>query len=132
RMFEPAVARVAATRVTDTDLAELERILDAQRRKLKTGRSAIAEDTAFHEVLARATHNRVVISIMATLNDLLLESRRLTLKEKGRPGRSMLGHEAVVAALRRRDADAAAAAMRAHIDQIARLLQHATTTSSHG
>src|SRR5205823_6237838 len=67
RMFEPAVARVAATRVTDTDLAQLERIHDAQRRKLKTGRSAIAEDTAFHEVLARVTRNRVVIIIMATL-----------------------------------------------------------------
>ena len=129
RMFEPAVARVAATRITDEDLADLQRILDAQRRKLKTGRSAIVEDTAFHEVLARATRNRVVVSIMATLNDLLVESRKLSLKQKGRPGRSLSGHEAVVAALRRHDADAAANAMREHIDQIADLLQHAT---SHG
>jgi len=130
RMFEPAVARVAARRITDQDLAELERILDAQRRKLKTGRSAIAEDTAFHEVLARATRNRVVISIMATLNDLLVESRKLTLKQKGRPGRSIVGHEAVVAALRRRDGDGAAEAMRDHIDQIAGLLRD--TGALHG
>ena len=129
RMFEPAVARVAATRVTDEDLADLQRILDAQRKKLKTGRSAIVEDTAFHEVLARATGNRVVVSIMATLNDLLVESRKLTLKQKGRPGRSFLGHQAVVAALRRRDPDAAAEAMREHIDRIADLLRHA---ASHG
>jgi len=131
-MFEPAVARVAATRVTDEDLADLERILEAQRRKLKTGRSAIAEDTAFHEVLARATRNRVVISIMATLNDLLVESRKLTLREKGRPVRSMRGHEAVVAALRRHDAEAAAAAMREHIDQIADLFAHVSASASHG
>ena len=122
RMFEPAVARVAAARITDEDLAELQRILDAQRRKLKTRQSAIAEDTAFHEVLARATRNRVIVSIMATLNDLLVESRKLALKQKGRPGRSMLGHEAIVEALRRRDADGAARAMREHIDQIADLL----------
>jgi GntR family transcriptional repressor for pyruvate dehydrogenase complex len=38
RMFEPAVARVAAARVTDADLAALDRILDVQRKKLKTGR----------------------------------------------------------------------------------------------
>jgi GntR family transcriptional regulator, transcriptional repressor for pyruvate dehydrogenase complex len=132
RMFEPAVARVAAMRVTDEDLADLQRILDAQRKKLKTGRSAIVEDTAFHEVLARATGNRVVVSIMATLNDLLVESRKLTLKQKGRPGRSIKGHEAVVAALRRRDPDAAADAMREHVDQIADLLQHASTPSPHG
>jgi GntR family transcriptional repressor for pyruvate dehydrogenase complex len=122
RMFEPAVARVAATRITDEDLTELQRILDAQRRKLKTRQSAIAEDTAFHEVLACATRNRVIVSIMATLNDLLVESRKLALKQKGRPGRSMRGHEAIVGALRRRDADGAARAMREHIDQIADLL----------
>jgi GntR family transcriptional repressor for pyruvate dehydrogenase complex len=123
RMFEPAVARVAAIRVTDEDLADLQRILDAQRKKLKANRSALVEDTAFHAALARATRNRVVVSIMATLNDLLVESRRHTLKQKGRPQRSIAGHEAVVAALRQRDADAAAAAMREHIDQIASLLQ---------
>ena len=131
RMFEPAVARMAATRISDEDLADLERILDAQRKKLKTGRSAIAEDTAFHEIVARATRNRIVVSIMATLNDLLVESRKLTLKQKGRPGRSIQGHEAVVAALRRRDAPAAAAAMRQHIDQIADLLT-ATESGRHG
>ncbi|HEY5617404.1 MAG TPA: FadR/GntR family transcriptional regulator [Vicinamibacterales bacterium] len=124
RMFEPAVARVAASRVTDEDLVALQRILDTQRRKLKTRQSAIVEDTAFHEVLARATRNRVVVSIMATLNDLLVESRTLALKQEGRPSRSMQGHEAVVAALRKRDADAAANAMREHIDQIADLLRH--------
>lgn len=124
RMFEPAVACVAATRVTDEDLADLQRILDAQRKKLKTGRSAIVEDTAFHAALARATRNRVIVSIMATLNDLLVESRKRTLEQKGRPGRSILGHEAVVEALRRHDADAAGDAMRDHIDQIANLLQY--------
>jgi GntR family transcriptional repressor for pyruvate dehydrogenase complex len=124
RMFEPAVARVAATRITEEDLVDLQRILDAQRRKLKTRQLAIVEDTAFHGVLARATRNRVVVSIMATLNDLLVESRKLALKQEGRPGRSMQGHEAVVAALQRRDADAAAEAMRHHIDQIADLLRH--------
>jgi DNA-binding GntR family transcriptional regulator len=61
-----------------------------------------------------------------------VESRKLTLKQKGRPRRSILGHEAVVAALRQRDADAAAEAMREHIDQIADLLRHASTPVHHG
>jgi GntR family transcriptional regulator, transcriptional repressor for pyruvate dehydrogenase complex len=124
RMFEPAVARAAAARVTDDDLADLERILDTQRKKIRTGGSTIIEDTAFHAVLARATRNRVVMRIMETLNDLLVESRKMTLKQKGRPERSIRGHEAVVAALRRRDPDAAARAMHTHIDQIAELVRH--------
>ena len=125
RMFEPAVARAAATRMTDEDFTDLQRILDAQRRKLKTGQSAIVEDTAFHAALARSTRNRVVVSLMATLNDLLVESRTLSLKQKGRPAKSIEGHEAVVAALRLRDAEGAARAMSDHIDQIADLQLHA-------
>jgi GntR family transcriptional regulator, transcriptional repressor for pyruvate dehydrogenase complex len=132
RMFEPAVARVAAARASDEDLADLQRILNTQRRKLAAGGSAIVEDTAFHAVLARATRNRVVMRIMETLNNLLIESRKLTLKQKGRPERSIQGHEAVVAALRRRDADAAAEAMLEHIEQIANLLQRPPTPTRHG
>ena len=132
QMFEPAVARAAASRATDDDLAELERVLDAQRRKLKTGQSAIGEDTAFHAALARATRNRVAVRIMETLNDLLIESRKLTLKQKGRPQRSLSGHEAIVAAMRRRDPDAAARAMREHIDHIADLLQADHVNGSRG
>ena len=126
RMFEPAVARVAATRATEEDFADLQRILDAQRRKLKTGQSAIVEDSAFHAALARCTRNRVVVSIMATLNDLLVESRAQSLRQKGRPQRSVEGHEAVFAAVCRRDADAASEAMYNHIDQIAELQRHAS------
>jgi DNA-binding FadR family transcriptional regulator len=118
-MFEPAVARVAALRATEEDLADLQRIVEAQRQKLKVGLSAITEDTAFHAVLARATRNRVIMSIMATLNDLLVESRTHSLEQKGRPARSVDGHEAVIAALRRRDAEGASQAMYTHIDQIA-------------
>jgi GntR family transcriptional repressor for pyruvate dehydrogenase complex len=123
RMFEPAVARAAASRITDEEVAELDGLIDAQRRKLKSGASAIVEDTDFHATLARATQNSVVVRIMETLNDLLIESRKQTLRQKGRPLRSLEGHEAVVAALRRRDPDAAAAAMHRHIDQIGAFIQ---------
>lgn len=132
RMFEPAVARVAATRITDEEIAELERIVRAQQRKVRAGHSAIAEDTAFHSTLARATHNRVVVRIMDTLNDLLIESRKVTLRRNGRPLHSLQGHEAIVAALRDRKPEIAARAMHDHIDQIAELLLHARQTSSDG
>src|SRR5262249_17840111 len=75
RMFEPAVARAAALRATPDDLAALDRIVEAQRRKAKGGRSTIGEDTAFHAALARATRNRVLERLMETLNGLLVESR---------------------------------------------------------
>jgi GntR family transcriptional repressor for pyruvate dehydrogenase complex len=130
RMFEPAVARVAATRITDDDVADLQRVLDRQRRKLAAGRSTIVEDSAFHAALARATHNRVAVRLMETLNDLLIESRKQTLRQKGRPQRSFEGHEAILNAVRRRDPDAAERAMHQHIDRIAELLQTASEATS--
>ncbi len=123
RIFEPAVARMAATRIADEEFAELDAILAAQRRKVRAGQSTIAEDTAFHSALARATHNPVIVRIMDTLNELLVGSRTRTLRQKGRPLRSMRGHEAVLDALKRRDSDQAAAAMRVHLEQIADLLR---------
>jgi len=129
RMFEPAVAREAAGRATDDDVAALESVLSAQRRKLGTGQSAILEDTAFHAALARATRNRIVVHIMETLNDLLVESRKLTLQQKGRPQRSLAGHEAIVAAVRRHDREAAGRAMHDHIDEIAGLMPAAAAPS---
>ena len=125
RMFEPAVARAAALRGTDADVAALESVLNAQRRKLKTGQSTLVEDTAFHAALSRATRNRVIVHIMETLNNLLVESRKLSLRQKGRPERSLQGHEAIVKAVQGRDPDAAARAMREHIDRIAELLEQA-------
>jgi GntR family transcriptional repressor for pyruvate dehydrogenase complex len=89
---------------------------------LKTGQNAIDEDTAFHAILARATGNRVVVGIMETLNDLLVKSRKETLRQKGRPEVSLSGHEKIIAAIRRRDPESAFIAMRRHIDQIADLL----------
>jgi GntR family transcriptional regulator, transcriptional repressor for pyruvate dehydrogenase complex len=132
RMFEPAVARVAASRIRDEEVDELQRVLEAQRRKVASGQSAIVEDTAFHAALARATRNRVAVQLMETLNDLLKESRKLTLKQRGRPERSLQGHEAIVKAMRRRDAAAAERAMHDHINQIAELLQNSADSRASG
>ena len=122
RVFEPAVAGMAATRATTPELDAIDRLLDEQRRNVRAGQPTIGEDTAFHGALARATHNPVIVGIMETLNDLLMESRQRTLERRGRPLRSLRGHEAVVHALRRQDPVEAALAMRNHIDQIAALL----------
>lgn len=122
RAFEPAVARMAASRATDEELDAIDRIVEAQRRKVKASEPTINEDTAFHAALAQATHNPVIVGVMEILNDLLVESRQRSLERRGRSLQSLRGHEAVAEALRRHDADAAALAMHSHIDQIARLI----------
>jgi GntR family transcriptional repressor for pyruvate dehydrogenase complex len=130
RMFEPAVARVSASRITAPELDELDAIVATQRARVKARESTIAQDTAFHAAIARASHNAVIVHIMQTLNDLLVESRTQTLQQRGRPERSMRGHAAVVDALRRGDADGAAAAMTRHIQEIGELMAQSAGRSA--
>ena len=125
-MFEPAVARVAAIRITPEELRYLGQIIKEQRVKSKAGESTIVEDTAFHATLAKATHNQVVKRIMQILNELLVESRTHTLRQRGRVQRSIRGHANVLAALKTGDDKGAARAMTEHIDQIGEIVNRSS------
>lgn len=129
-IVEPAVCWLAAQRRTESDLAAIEAILQRQRRRVEQGELAVEEDTAFHLALAEATHNQVVPRLIATINDLLLESRLRSLRTPDRPRRSLEGHLHIAAALRAGDADTARQAMHDHIAEIAAILRAARTQSA--
>ncbi|HEV8635010.1 MAG TPA: FadR/GntR family transcriptional regulator [Chloroflexota bacterium] len=128
-VFEPAVARLAAERRSEADLAELEAILARQSERVARGELAVEEDSAFHLALARATGNGVVVHVIETINRLLLESRERSLKTPDRPRRSLEGHRRIAAAIRVRDAEAARRAMLDHIDAIGQSLRAAEAPS---
>src|SRR5262249_54415252 len=124
-LFEPAVCWLAAQRRTERDLTVIEAILTRQRRRVEQGDVAVEEDTAFHLALAEATQNQVLPRLIATINDLLLESRLRSLRTPDRPHRSLAGHLRIVAALRAGDAGAGRQAMHDHIPEIATILRAA-------
>ncbi len=129
-IFEPAVCWLAAQRRTERDLDGIDAILERQRRRVEQGDLAVEEDTAFHLALAEATHNEVVPRLIATINDLLLESRLRSLRTPDRPRRSLEGHLRIAAALRAGDADTARQAMHDHVTEIATILRVARTQSA--
>ena len=115
-LIEPGIARSAALRATREHVVELERLLQQQRQRIAAGESFAEEDTAFHQVLAEAADNRVLLRLQSVVMDLLRESRQSYLHSPDRPQKSLQGHEAILAAVRARDADAA---YRASLDHIA-------------
>jgi GntR family transcriptional repressor for pyruvate dehydrogenase complex len=129
-IFEPAVCWLAAQRRAESDLDAIAAILERQRRRVEQGDVAVEEDTAFHLALAEATHNQVVPRLIATINDLLLESRLRSLRTPDRPRRSLEGHLRIAAALRAGDAEAARQAMHDHITEIATILRAARPQSA--
>jgi GntR family transcriptional repressor for pyruvate dehydrogenase complex len=126
-IVEPAVCWLAAQRRTDFDLNIIEAILTRQRHRVEQGDVAVEEDTAFHLALAEATHNQVLPRLIATINDLLLESRLRSLRTPDRPRRSLEGHLRIAAALRAGDTDEARQAMHDHVSEIAAILRAART-----
>ncbi len=118
QLLEPGIARRAAEHATDEHLAEMERLLDRQRECIARGESFVDEDTAFHYQLAMAADNRVLLGLHNVILDLLRESRQSYLHVPDRPQMSLRGHEAILAAVHRRDAQAAFDATLAHVTEV--------------
>lgn len=112
--LETAMAALAAENRTDTDLARLDEtqlVLGNPRKSLATHARA---DVKFHAILAEATGNAVYPLVMAPIHDLLVESRRRTLGKYG-ADLAYEHHARILDAVRRRDPEAAAEAMRIHL-----------------
>lgn len=129
-LIEPGIARLAAARASAEHVAELEGLLQRQRECIAEGRPFVDEDTAFHYTLARAADNHILLRLHNVILDVLRESRQSYLHVPDRPQTSLRGHEAILAAVKLGDADAAYDASLAHItevrDKILRALEEGT------
>ena len=125
RLLEPAIAGLAARRATPEDLGEMQRILDEQAREVAQGRTGLAQDAAFHAALAQSAHNRAIGRIVNTLMELLTQSREESLHTPGRPTRSHQDHRHILAAIRRRDPEAARRAVLDHLVAVERRVREA-------
>lgn len=122
KMIEPPIAREAARHATPEEIRQLEAILTRQAARVEDGGLAMDEDSAFHDMIARASRNQVVLKVIDVLMDLLREGRERSLQVRGRPQKSLRGHRQILDAIRRRDGDTAARAMLAHLEQIEEML----------
>lgn len=113
--LETAIASLAATHRTEEHLARMDqaqKVLGNPRRSLEAHLQA---DLEFHAALADATGNPLFRTVLAPLQQLLIESRRRTL---GRCGSELAHrhHARILEAIGARDPEAAARAMREHIE----------------
>ena len=113
--LESTVVRIVAQRATPADLAALEANVDDAERLFKAKRydDKIDVHIEFHNLLAHATHNTVMIMLMGALMEVMRdfahavggERNDLTIKARRR----------LLERLRKRDADGAVAAMTEHL-----------------
>ncbi|MBD0289650.1 MAG: FadR family transcriptional regulator [Thermoleophilia bacterium] len=118
-LVEPACAALAALRIEDRELEELERIL-ADGAGPASPDELLGRDLELHTAIVRATHNPMLLHVMAGIGRLGLAGRQRTVALPGVAGQSAADHRRIVRALARRSPEEAAAAMKLHLQHVER------------
>ena len=122
RVIEGEVAALAAGAASEGNVAELRALNEEIRRETVAGRTGVDPDAAFHRRLAEITGNAVLADIVGQLwaamtGPILTRFHDLT----NRPGKhrtNIADHEAIIAAVLRRDPEGARRAMAAHLGHV--------------
>jgi GntR family transcriptional regulator, transcriptional repressor for pyruvate dehydrogenase complex len=115
--LEPMAARLAAERMTQDHLEQLEDSINRMRQNANDHEVFLRENQRFHSVLAESTGSHILLVFNGTLKTIA-DGAVLGVEYTVRRRQSVaLAHERVLDALRSRDPEAAEAAMRAHVGE---------------
>lgn len=120
KAVEAALVRDATARISPDRLARLRELVAAGHDLVDDPVGFRVLDLEFHSVLNAAAENPLLSAIADTLYAFAMDYRRIATETPGVTRRSADDHAAVVEAIAARDADAAAARMLVHIDNIER------------
>lgn len=123
-VVEAQAARLCCRRVSDAQIAEMERILELYRKALfEQGRiKANIYDGMLHKMLGEASGSPLLKKYVYELEDLIVIARKMSCYCAATydPQKSVEQHAAIVDAVRRGDEDAAAEAVLANTKQLKR------------
>ncbi|MDJ0462970.1 FadR/GntR family transcriptional regulator [Streptomyces sp. H27-C3] len=118
RILESSATALAAARITDADLAEVEKQLAAMNAT-EEAEEFLAADMAFHRAIARAAGNDALAAIIDGLSSRTFRARvRRGHQEVGAFGRTREEHRRIFRALAARDPEAARVAAAAHVGAV--------------
>lgn len=118
RIVEPELAALAAERGTEDELAAIEQLARDMEQKVLEEHDFVDPDVLFHRKIAEAARNPILFRMMESVNDLFLESRKLTSLEPGMTARAVRYHLLIADALRTRDVVQTRLLMQAHMNDM--------------
>ena len=113
--LESQCARIAASRATPDDLAELDTALEVMADEIARGLPGIEGDRRFHLGVARASHNPVLAGLLEGVREALDRTSSKSLGRPGQPARSLADHRLILAAIRAHEPADAGDAMLVHL-----------------
>lgn len=118
QLIEGDIAARAAINATPEDVDYLESLIGDQEAATDAPAQYREVDTAFHRRLAELADNEFLARTAQSLNILGLEFRKIASETPSVISRSIEDHKAIVQALKAKNADAARAAMTAHMRNV--------------
>ncbi|MFJ9721878.1 FadR/GntR family transcriptional regulator [Streptomyces sp. NPDC101209] len=116
RLLEPTATALAATRISDDQLADIERHLNAMREARDDVEQLNAHDAAFHRAVISATGNETLLTLLEGISGRTLRARIWRgLVDSRAAGRTLAEHEAIFNALSSRDPALSQAAALLHV-----------------
>jgi len=116
--LEALAAGLAAERITEEELDELERSLVRLAEASHDGDidTVVEQDTHFHDLIYRASRNQRLVQIVSNLQDQIQRFRLATLSRPGRTRRAVEEHKKIVEAIAERNVELAQQLAREHIE----------------
>ena len=113
--MELAIARLAAERATEEDLAAAQALLDAAAERIAREGAAVEEAARFHLVLAEAAQNALFVEFVEMILGLLTERGEDLRSVDGYSAWELDAHREVLAAVASGDGARAQRAMSRHL-----------------
>jgi GntR family transcriptional repressor for pyruvate dehydrogenase complex len=113
--LEVEIAGLAVERADAQELAAMRSVLDRMRKRIYAPEGYVDDDVSFHSLLAKSTHNHVLVTMMKPITNLLLDSRRQTGAVPENARRALKAHEAILREVEAKNVDGARREMRAHL-----------------
>ncbi len=116
--LEGLAAGLAAERITDDELEEMERLIVGKQEAITSGDidKLVEVDTKFHEMLYKTSRNERLAAIISNLREQIQRFRLTSLSFPGRNKESLQEHKQLIEAIQARDNQLARQLAQEHIE----------------
>lgn len=114
-LLETEIARLAAERRTEEQIADMKETLLDMSKDIIQGGTGEEQDIEFHAQLVKAAGNRALELVISTCSEVLNRTVEVTQRVEGVPRQALFDHERILNAVVRQDSTQAVQFMREHL-----------------
>ncbi len=117
-VIEPELSSLAALNANDQQKQAILHNAQTMQKKVRQKQDFLKEDIEFHHLIALASGNHILVQMLQLMSDLLLDSRRKTMKWNGMDEKAVSYHVLIAHSIVESQSDQAKILMKNHIEDM--------------